>query len=614
MRVLAKPAKHTLRFTLLRILYLLLTRTTVFAIFVSLGFALFLTSLGTSPPPAALEQASREHALGDEDSHKCGCTRIDTCLTAVPVGSFIPPVLDTGSEHLNEQRLLILRQAALSSWQEYERHAWGSDFLRPRSEKGSDVFGLGATIIEAIPTLYIMGLMEPYERAREWVDRHFNVEISEFLNVHEVTTRILGALLSSYQIAGDPIFLDKAEILAARLAPAFDTLNGVPYPLCRLAGFRNGTFDAANVCKGTQTSQSAAAGISLEFRALAFHTLRPELRQLRCKADRAVQAVVEAGPRLLREHISDEIEGRSVNFDVDDDEEDEESTVYQNSRFRTIHSYYAYMVELWQSAVIAIGAGPAIDTTATFTGHARGFYEYLTKAWRQGGGCEATYRFPLDASMHMLLKRSIQEASTGDLYLRALDTASETNDAVVEQSMCYLPAVFHIAAQHKEISERREEQWRDVAESITKSCIRMYEQFPGGLGGDSARYNGKVWITKGAYRLQADLVEALFYMWRSTSDEYYRETAWRIFLNITKECGLNNGAFTVLEEYTIGNITKGDLMPSEFIGSTLRFLFLTFTNTETLPLDQWVFNRAGHALVVTPGLGAINNCATELIR
>ncbi|CAN8063311.1 unnamed protein product [Agarophyton chilense] len=507
-----------------------------------------------------------------------------------------------------------IRAAAFSAWKAYEKHAWGFDTLRPLSEKGSDEFSLAATIVEAIPTLYIMGLKEPYKTARSWVDRHFNLESSEFVNVHEVTTRIMGALLSSYHLTGDPLFLDKAEILAARLAPTFDTLNGVPYPFCRLAGFRNGTFDAANVCKGKQTSQSAAAGISLEFRALAFHTLRPELRLLRCKADRAVQAVVEAGPRLLKEHISDELKGRTVSIEADEEEEDSDFNSPDHSRFNTIHSYYSYMVELWQSAVIAIGAGPAIDTTATFTGHARGFYEYLTKAWRQGGGCEATYRYPLDASMHMLLKRAIHQTSTGDLYLRVLDRKSDRSDAMVEQSMCYLPAVFHIAAQHKEISAKREDQWRDVAESITKSCIRMYEHFPGGLGGDSVRFNGKFWITKGAYRLQADLIEALFYMWRSTHEVYYREQAWSTFLKIKKECELENGAFTELEEYTIGNITKGDLMPSEFLGSTLKFLYLTFADTDTLPLDKWVFNRAGHPLVVTPGLGAINTCSIDLIR
>lgn len=509
-------------------------------------------------------------------------------------------------------RMEAVRSAALSAWQVYEQQAFSFDHLHPLSQRGQNTFGLAATLIEALPTLYIMGLTKEYDAARNWVDRDLTFDNSDFISVHEVTTRILGALISAYQLTGDPLFLDKAEILAARLGPAFDSLNGVPYPFCRLAGFRNGTFDAVNVCRGAETSQSAAAGIALEFRALAFHTLRPELRNLRCKADRAVQAVVEAGPRLLKEHISDELDGRNVSIKTNDEEDDEEYSERYGIRFTTMHSYYAYMVEMWQTAVSAIGAGPTVDTTATFTGQARGFYEYLTKAWRQGGGCEEAYRYPLDASMHMLLRRAVFESSTGDLYLKQFDGKNHTQDAVVEQSMCYLPAVFHIAAQERGISPRKEDQWRDVAEGITKSCIRMYEQFPGGLGGESVRYNGKLWITRGAYKLQADLVEALFYMWRSTNNKNYKERAWKVFENIQRECKLENGAFTVLDEVTIGNITKGDLMPSDFLGSTLRFLYLTFADVSTLPLDAWVFNRAGHPLLVTPGLGALNTCPTDV--
>lgn len=44
------------------------------------------------------------------------------------------------------------------AWQGYRQHAWGMDELCPVSKEGRNSFsGLGATIIDALDTLYIMG-------------------------------------------------------------------------------------------------------------------------------------------------------------------------------------------------------------------------------------------------------------------------------------------------------------------------------------------------------------------------------------------------------------------------------------------------------------------------
>ncbi len=46
----------------------------------------------------------------------------------------------------------------LHSWRGYEGHAWGRDELCPVSLAGKDSFGgLGATMIDAMDTLHMMG-------------------------------------------------------------------------------------------------------------------------------------------------------------------------------------------------------------------------------------------------------------------------------------------------------------------------------------------------------------------------------------------------------------------------------------------------------------------------
>lgn len=61
------------------------------------------------------------------------------------------------------------------AWDSYSKYAWGQNELKPISRQGhsTSIFGntaLGATIVDAIDTLYIMGLKDEYQRGRVWVD------------------------------------------------------------------------------------------------------------------------------------------------------------------------------------------------------------------------------------------------------------------------------------------------------------------------------------------------------------------------------------------------------------------------------------------------------------
>ena len=60
------------------------------------------------------------------------------------------------------------------AWTGYVNHAWGSNELRPISKRGhtASIFGAsssGATVVDALDTLYIMGMKDEFERARKWV-------------------------------------------------------------------------------------------------------------------------------------------------------------------------------------------------------------------------------------------------------------------------------------------------------------------------------------------------------------------------------------------------------------------------------------------------------------
>ncbi|TWW61330.1 Endoplasmic reticulum mannosyl-oligosaccharide 1,2-alpha-mannosidase [Takifugu flavidus] len=164
-----------------------------------------------------------------------------------------------------------VRDAFRHAWKGYKAFAWGHDELRPLSKSYSEWFGLGLTIIDALDTMWILELREEFEEARRWVATELSFNRNVDVNLFESTIRILGGLLSTYHLTGDPLFLSKAEDVGSRLMPAFSTPSKIPY-------------SDVNIGRGTAhpphwTSDSTVAevtSIQLEFRELSRLTQQPQ--------------------------------------------------------------------------------------------------------------------------------------------------------------------------------------------------------------------------------------------------------------------------------------------------------------------------------------------------
>jgi mannosyl-oligosaccharide alpha-1,2-mannosidase len=100
-----------------------------------------------------------------------------------------------------------------------------------------------------------------------------------------------------------------------------------------------------------------------------------------------------------------------------------------------------------------------------------------------------------------------------------------------------------------------------------------------------------------------ELVESLFYLWRYTKNEMYREWAWEIFTRIhlhtrsKKYCGYS-GVENVND--AIDDIRHINQQPSYLIAETFKYLYLLFSPKELLPLERYVFNTEGHPLRILP--------------
>ncbi|KIX00738.1 uncharacterized protein Z518_09803 [Rhinocladiella mackenziei CBS 650.93] len=125
-----------------------------------------------------------------------------------------------------------IREAFKHAWSGYKNHSLPHDELKPISKEVGDPFnGWGATLVDSLDTLWIMGLRDEFEEAVGAVGKiDFKTSARKDIPLFETTIRYLGGLIAAYDLSSGtyPILLDKAVELADILMGAFDTPNRMP--------------------------------------------------------------------------------------------------------------------------------------------------------------------------------------------------------------------------------------------------------------------------------------------------------------------------------------------------------------------------------------------------
>src|SRR5437773_10761028 len=85
------------------------------------------------------------------------------------------------------------------------------------------------TPIDTLDTLILMHLDDEAARTRSLIISDLSFDRDIYVKNFEITIRLLGGLLSSYQLTGDKRLLTLAEDLGNRLLPAFESPTGLPY-------------------------------------------------------------------------------------------------------------------------------------------------------------------------------------------------------------------------------------------------------------------------------------------------------------------------------------------------------------------------------------------------
>uniref|UniRef100_A0A4W5KG16 alpha-1,2-Mannosidase n=1 Tax=Hucho hucho TaxID=62062 RepID=A0A4W5KG16_9TELE len=145
---------------------------------------------------------------------------------------------DPGEPDVKEKRDKI-REMMKHAWDSYRQYGWGHNELKPLAKKGhsTNIFGnsqMGATIVDALDSLYMMGLHDEFKDGQEWIEQNLDFSVNAEVSVFEVNIRFIGGLLAAYYLSGQEVFKVKAVQLAEKLLPAFNTPTGIPWAMVNL--------------------------------------------------------------------------------------------------------------------------------------------------------------------------------------------------------------------------------------------------------------------------------------------------------------------------------------------------------------------------------------------
>jgi hypothetical protein len=119
----------------------------------------------------------------------------------------------------------------LHAWNGYKKYAWGHDDLKPLSKTHHDWYPqpLFMTAVDALDTMVLMDMTDEAAATKEYILDNLSFDKDIEVQNFEITIRLLGALLTNYQLTGDKRFLNLAEDLGNRLLPVFNSPTGMPY-------------------------------------------------------------------------------------------------------------------------------------------------------------------------------------------------------------------------------------------------------------------------------------------------------------------------------------------------------------------------------------------------
>lgn len=435
-----------------------------------------------------------------------------------------------------ESRRQEVRSLFAKNWHKYKKHAWKHDSLQPLSGGFQDQFsGWGATLVDSLDTLWIMGFREEFDEAVAAVaEIDFGESTGSRVNTFETMIRYLGGLLAAYDLSQREVLLQKATELGNLLYSAFNTPNGMPVDFIDFAAAKTGQ---GLEVEGQVVSASPGT-LSLEMTRLSQVTGDPKYYT----AASRVMDLFAAGQNNTK------------------------------------------MPGMWPMFVSMRHQDVTSGNRFTVAGCADSLYEYLPKMHALMGGADSKYEIMTQNFMDVaprLFYRPMVPKTDGyydDMLMAGvLDILEDadgaghhaTLDPETEHLSCFIGGLYALGGRLLERDDHVE-----LGRQLARGCVFAYRSMPSGLAperwnmvtcpaGPSAssppalcdyddryfkehasrhsEFHEQTRLPPGfatakdpRYILRPEAIESVFVLWRVTGDPEWQEAAWEMWKAVSQ--------------------------------------------------------------------------------
>ena len=496
---------------------------------------------------------------------------------------------DNGTGLADERKVAAVVKAAKRTFELYRSKAWGYDDIKPVSGgTRSSRNGWGAFIVDSSTTLALMGLWDELSYEIEYMVQTLDFgETQELVDPFETTIRYLGGLVSLVDLIDAGVvpkslasrekrdkILEKAIILSNKLAPAYDTPCGLLWPRVNFKTGKGVNWPGAD--------SHSSPSVSL----------------------------ARTGSNFLENRVLTRLSGNDIYF--------------RNASRAWSTLVWNRYVEVMPGLVDSprdVHTGKPVKREKSWDSGHDSYYEYLLKS---------VILSPYDAYTTKYQERWLEAA--GSLRHNLSSRSSPTDSYAMQhlflgkfEGQWLINEMSHLAffapgnlILGGSLLERQD--LLTFGKALLEGCHHIYDSTTSGIGPEAVSWRPKVgehygtyipetnlqmrqstelgfWIVDPHYKLRPEYAESLFYAWRITGEQRYREWAWDAFQAIEKNCKAEFGYAS------ISNVTKEpskmellDESESFWMAETLKYFYLIFSDVHVGSLDTWVFNTEGHPL------------------
>ncbi|KAJ9460292.1 Mannosyl-oligosaccharide alpha-1 [Diplonema papillatum] len=375
--------------------------------------------------------------------------------------------------------------------------------------------------------------------------RYFDFNPSGNVGLFETTIRVLGGLLSAYALSEDPKVLRLAVSAADQMIPAYSP-QVAPGGVVKHA--YNPKTRRANDGYGTYLAEGGS--VQLEYRYLTH-----------ASGNRTYDTFAM---RIFDKILKDSSGGMVGNK-------------FDGSRF---------------SGNVNLGS------------YSDSYYEYLLKLFLLTGSAEAQFQTAyMKAAERIVNDLTIPLwPGSSEMFVAAGTLNREGRISGItrefEHLACFVPGMLALGS--ASVPDEMARRHMKAAQGIAEFCYNLYKNTTLGLSPDVVYVNpdGNVRTTRPNYGLRPETVESLFYLWRVTKDQKYRDWGWSIYQAIEKHCRVCStcaaSGYSEVADVNVAKPRHTGHMDTFFTGETLKYLYLLFADDSALDLDCWVFNTEAH--------------------